>query len=92
MTEEQIKKIVDEQVKKVLPQYLKNKFTDRKLADIPTDKLQVVPMGYVNKFGSVSGRPQNSVVGQQYFATDLNYPIFRDTNYRFRNGAGSVVA
>jgi len=83
---------VKEIVSKVLPIYLSSHaFIDRKITDTPTDNLQVVPRKYVNMYGSVSGRPQNSVIGQQYFATDLGYPIFRNTNNAWVSPTGSVV-
>lgn len=93
MTEEQIKKLIDERIKKVIPEYLKTQaFTIRKVSDNPTDRFQVTPRGYVNAYSSVSGRPINSVIGQHRFFTDLNYPGWQDSNYRWRNGAGSVIA
>lgn len=90
--DEKIKKLIDERVKVVIAEYLKTAaFTDRKLTDTPTDDFMVTPRKYVNMFGSVTGRPTGSVVGQQYFDTDLGYPIFKNQNTRWTNSVGSVV-
>lgn len=86
---EEFKTAVNESIK----QYLNTMgFTGRKLTDTPTDDLQVVPRKYVNMYGSIASRPQNSVIGQQYFATNLGYPIFRNSNNAWVSGTGSVVA
>lgn len=91
-TSEQLNQIIEEQVKKLMPQYLKGSaFTARKITDTPTDRLQVVSMGYVNMYGSVAGAPKSSVIGQQYFATDLGYPIFKNQNSRWVSPTGSIV-
>lgn len=70
------------------------RFSQRKLGDTPTDDQQLTPRGYVNMYGSITGRPSSSVAGfgQQYFSTDNGYPIFFTTNKNWVNGAGSVVA
>jgi len=83
---------IKEVLKVYLPKYFQTQgFTVRKLTDTPTDRNQVTPMGYVNMYGSVAGRPSSSVVGQQYFDTDLGYPIFKNQNTRWVNSVGSVV-
>jgi len=90
--DEEFNKKVDARIDRLMPIYLESSsFTQRKLTDTPTDDLQVVPRKYVNMYGSVSGRPQNSVIGQQYFATDLGYPIFRNSNNAWVSPTGSVV-
>ena len=72
--------------------YLKNQgFTARKLTDTPTDDLQVVNRKYVNMNGSIAGAPVGSIIGQQYFATDLGYPVYKHQNSRWVNSVGSVV-
>ena|SRR3990167_4029994 len=92
VSKEELEKLIEEKIKKVIPVYLKsNAFVDRKVTDTPTDDLQVTPRKYVNMYGSIAGRPQVSVVGQQYFSTDLGYPIFRNSNNAWVNGQGSVV-
>lgn len=92
MEKEEIQKLIDKRIRNIVPEYLQSAaFVDRKLTDTPTDDLQVVPRKYVNMYGSTAGRPQNSVVGQQYFSTDLGYPIFRNSNNAWVSGTGSVV-
>src|SRR3990167_9398214 len=98
MNEEEIEKLIDERIKKVVPDFLKSQaFIARKLTDTPTDRYQVTPMGYVNFYGSTIGssstigRPIGSVIGQQYFDTDLGYPIFKNQNTRWVSATGSVV-
>ena len=92
MEDENTKKI-DERIKKLVPEIFKGSaFTDRKLTDTPTDNISVVPRKYVTMNGSVAGRPINSVVGQFYFNTDTNTPMWRGATGRFYNGVGSIVA
>lgn len=89
----QLQELIDKRIKEVVPQILKGSaFTDRKLADTPTDNLSVVPRGYVNMNGSVAGRPINSVIAQFYFDSTNNQPMWRGSTGRFYNGSGSVVA
>ena len=83
----------EKNVKKVIQNYMKSgAFTDRKLTDTPTDNLQVVNRRYVNLNGTFTNRPNSSVatLGQQYFATDLNYPVFRGNSSWF-SATGSIV-
>lgn len=87
--DEELKKIIDARIKAILPNYVG--FTAKKVTDTPTDNLAVVNRKYVNLYGSIAGRPQVSVVGQQYFSTDLGYPIFRNSNNAWVSGTGSVV-
>lgn len=91
--ETELQKQIDERIKKLVPEILKGSaFTDRKLTDTPTDKNQVVPRGYVTMNGSVAGRPINSVIGQFYFDSSSNQPMWRGSTGRFYNGVGSIVA
>jgi len=91
--DEKFNKAVDERIKKLVPEILRGSaFTMRKITDTPKDDLQVVPRKYVNMYGSIAGRPQVSVIGQQYFATDLGYPIFRNSNNAWVSATSSVVA
>lgn len=83
--DEELNKKIDERVKKLFT------FTTRKLTDTPTDNLMTVSRKYVNMYGSIAGRPISSVIGQQYFATDLGYPIFKSNNGAWVNATGSVV-
>ncbi len=72
--------------------YLKNQgFTARKVTDTPTDDLQVVNRKYVNLNGSIAGAPKSSIIGQQFFASDLGYPVYKHQNGRWVNSVGSVV-
>lgn len=66
----------------------------KRVGDIPNDALQLVSRRYVNLYGSVVGRPASiaATVGQQYYATDLGYPIYFGTNNAWVNSTGSVVA
>lgn len=82
----------DDKVRKIIGEYLKGPgFKDRKLTDTPTDDNQVVPRKYVNMNGSILSAPISSIIGQQYFASDLGYPVFKNSNYRWVNSVGSVV-
>lgn len=90
--EEKSKNITEKEVVSIIKNYMKSSaFVERKLTDTPTDDLMVVPRKYVNMFGSIAGRPQASIIGQQYFATDLGYPIFRNSNNAWVSATGSVV-
>lgn len=84
----QIEKMIDVKVNKA------TRFSQRKLGDTPTDDNQLIPRGYANMNGSVAGRPIGSIaqVGQQYFASDVGYPIFFTTNNNWVSATGSVVA
>src|SRR3990167_11198265 len=92
LNKEQLEKMIDERIQKAVPVYLKSSaFIDRKLTDMPNDDLQVVPRKYVNMWGSIAGRPQVSVIGQQYFSTTDGHPIFRNSNNAWVSSTGSVV-
>ena len=85
-------KKVEEYVKKFIPDYLKTTaFIARKLTDTPTDGLAVVNRNYVNINGSIASAPIGSIIGQQYFATDLGYPVFKSSTSRWVNSVGSVI-
>lgn len=83
-----IQKMINDAIAKV------TRFSQRKIGDTPTDDNQLVPRGYTNFNGSVASRPIGSIAqtGQQYFASDIGFPIFFTTNKNWVNGAGSVVA
>lgn len=92
MDNKEIEKLIEEKFKRLVPDYLESKaFTQRKLSDTPTDNLQVVPRKYVNMNGSIASAPIGSIIGQQYFASDLGYPVFKNANSRWANSVGSVV-
>lgn len=86
---DELKKLVEEEVKKQLQKLVG--FTSRTITDTPTDNLATVNRKYVNMYGSILGRPQNSVIGQQYFSTTDGYPIFRNQNNAWVSATGSVV-
>ena len=91
MNEEE-KKQIKEIVIKTIQDYNKGTgFSHRKVTDTPTDSLGIVNRGYVNMYGSIAGRPQTSVIGQQYFNTTDGYPIFRNSNNAWVSATGSVV-
>lgn len=62
-----------------------NQFTKRIIVDTPTDALQVTNRKYVTLNGVSANRPTASVVGQFYFDTTLNKPLWW-------NGTGFVDA
>lgn len=70
-------KLIDERVKKVVPSYLQGTgFSARKLTDTPTDSNQVVSRKYVTLNGNTASRPTSSVIGQSYFDTQINQPVW----------------
>ena len=88
MNEDQ-KKEIQEMIDKAVLKAVE--YQTRKRGDTPTDDLQLTPRKYINLYGSIAGRPQASIVGQQYFATDLGYPIFRNSNNAWVSATNSVV-
>ena len=83
------KKEIQEMIDKAILRAVE--YQTRKRGDTPTDDLQLTPRKYINMYGSIAGRPQASIIGQQYFSTTDGYPIFRNSNNAWVNGAGSVV-
>lgn len=82
------------EVQKIIREYFQSAaFTDRKVTDTPNDSLSLVNRKYVTLNGALSSRPVSSVatVGQRYFDTDNNTPIYY-TAGGWRNSTGSVVA
>lgn len=81
------------EVQKITREALKGSFSDRRIGDTPTDAFQLTPRKYVNMNGTISSRPASvlAIIGQQYFATDLNKPIFYDGT-KWRDATSSVVA
>lgn len=76
---------------KIVSDYLQSSgFSDRKLTDTPTDNLQVVNRKYVNLNGSTALRPTTSILGQFYFDTSINKPIWWRGD-AFVDAAGNVV-
>lgn len=76
----------------IVEKYLKSSaFVDRKLTDMPTDALQVVPRKYVTLNGVTSARPVTSVIGQRYFDTSLNKPIWIGNGYAWVDATGTPI-
>lgn len=65
----------------------------KRIGDTPTDALQLVNRKYTNLNGTLALRPASvlAIIGQQYYATDINIPLFYDGT-RWRNGIGSIIA
>lgn len=65
----------------------------KQVGDTPTDTLQLVNRKYVNLNGTLANRPASilAVIGQKYYATDVNIPLVYDGS-KWRNGVGSVIA
>lgn len=89
LTREEVQRMIEEKVSEIIKKRMN--FTQKKIGDTPTDNYMFTPRGYVNMYGSIAGAPVGSVVGQQYFATDLGYPVFKNSNSRWSNSVGSVV-
>lgn len=87
MKEEQIKKLIEEEVRRQLSG---GSFTVRKTTDTPTDSLSVVPRKYVTRNFTTALRPTTSVLGEFYFDTTVNKPVWwKGTNYQ--DAAGNVI-
>ena len=83
--------LTKEQVIAIIKEYLQsNAFSDRKLTDTPTDALQVVNRKYVTLNGTSSKRPTSSVIGQRFYDTTLQKPIYW-SGTSFKDSAGNVV-
>lgn len=88
VNDDELKKLIDDRIKVF---FQRSGFTQKKVTDTPTEGLAIVNRSYVNLYGSIAGAPTSSVVGQRYFATDLNYLVVKNSNYRWVNGTGSIV-
>jgi len=87
MNEEALKKLIDERLKQQLQSGL---FTARKLTDTPTDKNQVTPRSYITRNSTTALRPTTSVLGEFYFDTSVNKPVWwNGSNYQ--DAAGNVI-
>jgi len=86
----ELQRQIDERIKAMVPQILKGSgFTDRKVTDIPTDSLQVVNRKYVTMNGTTANRPTSSVIGQRYFDTTLNKPVWVGNSFTWVDSSGS---
>lgn len=88
MMQEQPDTKLQEIATQAVKDYLKSGgYTDRKLTDMPTDDLQVVPRKYVNLNGATLLRPTAPSQGQYYFDTDLGKPVwFNGTTWVLATG------
>lgn len=87
MNPDNIKKLIQETVRNELKG---NLFTARKVTDMPTDANQVVPRKYVTRNGASTVRPTSSVLGEFFYDTTLNQPIWWSGD-SFRDADGNVV-
>ena len=77
MEKDEVKQIVKEESLKIVRDYMKSSaFIDRKLTDTPTDSLSVVNRQFVTLNGVTGSRPASSILGQYYFDTTINRPIW----------------
>lgn len=61
----------------IVQRYMKTAaFTDRKITDTPTDNLAVVNRKFITLNGTSANRPTTSIIGQRYFDTTINKPIY----------------
>jgi hypothetical protein len=76
----------------IIKEYLgQNGFTARKVTDMPTDALQIVPRKYVTRSFTTVKRPTTSILGESYFDTTVNKPVFwNGTSYK--DAAGNVIS
>lgn len=88
-----IDKEIKREVEKMIELASRRSYSKR-VGDTPSDSLQLTPKKYVNAYGSIAGRPASLVasVGQQYFDTTGNRPIFFTPNTNWVDATGSVVA
>ncbi len=82
----------ENKINKMIADYLESSgFTQRKLTDTPSDNLQVVNRKYVNLNGTTANRPRSSVIGQFYYDTDINKPVWWSEDGCFKDAAGNIV-
>ena len=94
MLDEETKKQIEEIALKVIHKYNNVVgFTDRKITDTPTDIFSLVNRRFVTLSSNLGARPVSSVavVGQRFFDTTANVPIWY-TTAGWRNSVGSIVA
>lgn len=76
---------------KVIKEYLQTSaFTDRKLTDTPTDDFSTVNRKYVTNHGTSANRPTSSIIGQFYYDTTIDKPIWWNGT-GFKDAAGNYV-
>lgn len=82
---------LQQQVIQIIKKYLaQGAFTDRKVTDLPTDALQVVPRKYVTRNFTTALRPTTSIIGEFYYDTTIHKPVWwSGSNYR--DAAGNII-
>ncbi len=92
MDQEELKRMIEKSIREITPKILKGSlFTERKLTDLPSDSLQVTSRRYVNLNGVTTKRPLGSVMGQFYFDTDLNKPVWVGNGYAWVDANGTPL-
>ena len=82
----------EQEVIKIIEKYLQSgSFTKRTLIDTPTDSLSVVNRKYVTLNGTTAKRPTSSVMGQFYYDTSLDRPIWLGNGGVWKNSSGTPV-
>lgn len=89
LQESDLNKLIEERIKEYLQK--NNSFTSRKPSDTPTDDYQLVPRKYVTMNGVTANRPRASVIGQSYYDTTINKPVWWTEDGCFKDAAGNVV-
>jgi len=91
MQDSDLDKKIDERSLKIVKNFLSmSGFTSEKIADNPGDRNQVTPRKYVTRNSTTALRPTSSVLGEFYFDTTVNKPVWwNGTNYQ--DASGSVV-
>lgn len=90
MLENELDNKIDKRALDVVKKFLSNNgFTARKLTDTPTDALSTVNRKYVTLNGATADRPVTSIIGQRYFDTDLNQPVWVGNDYAWVDADGN---
>ena len=90
MEENNNKRIIEEAALRVVKDYMKSQsFTDRKIADLPTEANSMTPRRFITLNGVTASRPLGSVLGQRYFDTTIGRPVYWNGS-TWVDGAGSV--
>lgn len=66
-------------------------FSNRKVTDTPIDSNQMVPRGYVTRHATTALRPITSVIGECYFDTTINKPVWWN-GISYKDAAGNVIS
>lgn len=86
------KPLTKQDVIQIVKDYLgQNAFTARKITDLPTDSLQVVPRKYVTRNFTTAKRPTTSILGESYFDTTVNKQAWWNGT-SFKDAAGNIIS